>query len=137
MRRLSILLVAGALVAGCGEAQSTSAGDFEGEERAVAEVVENLQDAGERKEAARICRDLLSADLQAQLRQAGSTCEREIERSIEDAEDFELVVEDVTVTGSTAQATVRRRAGEADRRTVFEFAKVGRSWRATSLAASG
>jgi hypothetical protein len=132
-----ILLSAGALAAGCGEAQSSSAGDFEGEERAVAEVVEDLQDAGERKEADRICRDLLSADLQASLRQAGSTCEREVERSIDDAEDFELVVEDVTVTGSTARATVRRREGQADRRTTFEFEKTGRSWRATSLAAGG
>ncbi len=123
------------LLAGCGQQTTNSAEEFQGEERAVAQVVEDLQEAGETKDTGKICRQLLARELADRLNQAGTTCTREMERSIEDADDFELVVEDVTVTGATARATVRRGEGREDARTVFEFSRSGGAWRATRLSA--
>ena len=138
MRRLLILLPVVLALAGCGQASTgNSAEEFEGEERAVAQVVEDLQEAGERQDAEKICSDILAEDLAARLKDAGTTCPAEIERSIQDADDFELEVEDVTVTGESAKATVRRGTGEREERTVFEFVRASGSWRATSLAAGG
>ena len=133
MRRLltvaSLLLV----LAGCGQQAGNSAEDFEGEERAVAQVVEELQEAGERGEADRICREILVQELVAQLNQAGTTCPAEMQRAIDDADEVEVQVEDVTVTGQTARATVARQ-GDQDGTTVFEFRLVRGEWRASSLS---
>src|SRR3712207_440710 len=107
MRRASALLPLLLVLAACGQTTADSTEDFQGEEQAVAQVVEDLQRAGERNDAEKICRDILARDLSARLQQAGTSCASELERAIEDADDFELVVEDVTVTGATARATVR------------------------------
>jgi hypothetical protein len=136
VRRLSVLLLI--FVTGCGAAGNTdSTEDFTGEERAVAQVVEDLQRAGERGDSADICRDILAPALVRRLDQGATTCAAEMGRAIDDADDFDLVVEDVNVTGTTAQATVRRRTGEGDQRTVVELAKAAGVWRATELAAGG
>jgi len=136
VRRPIALLPLALLLAGCGQAATTtSAEDFRGQERAVAQVVEDLQQAGEDDDAARICRDLIVQDLARQLDGAGSSCTEEIERSIEDVDDYELVVRDVTVSGDTAQATVE--AGDAeDGRTTLRFAREGGAWRAAELPGS-
>ncbi len=134
MRRLSALLPILVLLAGCGQTTASSTEAFEGEERAVAQVVEDLQAAGERRAADDICGEILDRELVDRLREAGSTCVAEMERAIEDADDFELQVRDVTVTGQTARATVERREGGEQGTAVFEFQLVQGVWRASSLA---
>ena len=132
MRRLLALVPVVVLVAACGQTTTSSVDDFRGEERAVADAVEELQGAGERGEAERICEDLLVQDLARRLARAGGSCAEEIDRSLDDVDDFELVVDDVTVTGSTARATVTRREGE-EGRAVLQFTRVGDTWRAAQL----
>src|ERR671915_2047895 len=126
----AVPLVLAALAAGCG-ASASSAGDFEGEERRVADVVEKLQSAGETGDAAEICDEVLASELREEMQAAGANCEQELEKAIEDADDFELEVEDVTISGNSATAKVRGRDEGEERVRDFEFVREGRDWRAT------
>jgi hypothetical protein len=129
---LAVPLVLAALAAGCG-ASSSSAGAFEGEEKRVADVVEKLQSAGETGDAAEICDEVLASELRDQIQAAGADCEQELDKAIKDADDFELEVEDVTISGNSATAKVRGRDDGEERVRDFEFVREGRDWRATSL----
>jgi hypothetical protein len=128
----AVLLALAAIASGCGGSAS-SAGDFEGEEKRVADVVEQLQSAGETGDAAEICSEVLAKELRDQIQEAGANCEQELEKAIKDADDFELEVEDVTITGNSATAKVKGRDGGEERVRDFEFVREGRDWRATSL----
>lgn len=132
-RRLAILPLL--LLAGCGAStQPSSAEKFKGDERAVAQKVEDLQQAGERREPERICNDILARSLVAQLEAAGADCRSEMEKAIEDADDYALDVEDVSISGSTATVKVKR--GEDGPTETMEFTEEGGQWRATSLSGS-
>ena len=134
MRRslLALPLALAALAAGCGASDSTSAG-FEGQEKAVADQVEKIQSAGEARDAKQLCDDMLATSLRDAIANAGSSCEVELDKAIRDADDFNLDVEDVTVTGDTAVAKVKTGSGDDAETRDFEFEKEGDSWRATSL----
>jgi len=129
---LAVLLVLAALANGCGAAAS-SAGDFEGEEQAVAEVVERIQSAGEGGDATEICDEVLATALRDAIAESGSTCEQELDKAITDADDFDLEVEEVTVDGAEATARVRGRDGDAERVRELQFTREGDDWRATAL----
>jgi len=131
---LALPLVLAALAAGCG-ATTSSAGDFEGQEKAVADQVEKIQSAGESRDAKQLCDDVLAAELRDAIAEAGSSCEVELDKAIRDADDFELTVEDVTITGTTAVAKVRTGSDDDDETRDFEFERDGDTWRATSLGA--
>jgi hypothetical protein len=131
----AVVLALAALASGCG-ASGSSAGDFEGEEKRVADVVEQLQSAGEAGDAAEICNEVLAKELRDQIQEAGASCEQELEKAINDADDFELDVEDVTISGNSATAKVKGRDGGEERVRDFEFVREGSDWRATSLGSS-
>jgi hypothetical protein len=129
---IAVPLVLAALASGCAGGAS-SANDFQGEQKQVADVVEKLQSAGETGDAKAICDDILSKALADQIKAAGSTCEQELDKAIKDADDFDLDVESVTIDGDKATAKVKGRDRGADRVRTFEFEREGSSWRATSL----
>jgi len=131
-RLLPLPLVLAALVAGCGASTSSSA-DFEGEEKAVADQVEKIQSAGEARDAKQLCDEVLATALRDAIAAAGSSCEVELDKAIRDADDFALEVEDVTISGDTATATVRTGTGSDEQTRDFEFERDGTGWRATSL----
>ena len=135
MRRSNALVTVPLLalaLAGCAPTQqSSSSKDFKGEAQNVADVVGDLQSAGQRKDAAKICSDVLSAKLVDSLRSGGSTCVDEMDKAITDADDYKLTVEDVTVNGDTATAKVKN--GKDGPTSTLEFAKESGGWRATSL----
>ena len=135
MKRRLVILLPLLLLAGCGaSAEPSSVEKFRGEDREVAQKVEDLQRAGERREPETICRDILSRALVQQLEAAGTTCPEEMQKAIEDADDFALDVQDVNVSGSTATVTVRR--GDDGPTETMEFTQEGGQWRATSLSGS-
>jgi hypothetical protein len=136
MRRslAAVPLVLAALAAGCA-GSSSSANDFEGEQKRVADVVEKLQSAGETGDAKEICDEVLARSLADQIKAAGSTCEQEMDKAIKDADDFDLEVEKVSLDGNTATAEVKGRDRGADRVRTFEFERDGSNWRVTSLGA--
>ena len=76
---------------------------------------------------------MLATSLRDAIANAGSSCEVELDKAIRDADDFNLDVEDVTVTGDTAVAKVKTGSGDDAETRDFEFEKEGNSWRATSL----
>lgn len=133
MRRL--LIVGALLIAGCG-GEASSAGNFEGEERAVADAVEEVQTAAQRGDAEKLCRDLLAKSLRDRAGQAGTSCDKEIEKAVDDADSFDLDVRTVTVTGTTARAEVRGEAGEETRSGTIELVKEDGRWRVSSFSGS-
>jgi hypothetical protein len=134
MRRLVLLPLL--LLAGCGQAQ-TSANEFEGDEKAVAQTIEDLQAAAQGRKPAEICSDILSRALADKLKSTGNDCVREMEKVTSDADDFELEVTEVSVTGTTATATVKaRKGGDDDAETTFSLAREDGDWRLTDLGAT-
>jgi len=129
---LAVPLVLASLAAGCA-GSSSSAGKFKGEEKNVAEQVEKLQSAGQTGDAAEICDDVLSKALREQVEAPGSNCEQELDKALKDADDFDIDVEDVTITGTRATAKVKGRDRGTDRVRELEFVREGPDWRATSL----
>jgi hypothetical protein len=134
MKRLLVLL--GVLaIAGCGaQADPSSVDKFQGEQRAVAQKVEDLQKAGEGRDPEDICSEILARSLVQQLEAAGVSCADEMKKAIEDADDYELDVQKVTISGSNATVSVRR--GDDGPTETMEFTKESGQWRATSLSGS-
>jgi hypothetical protein len=133
MMRLTIVLFMTLTLAGCGaQAQTSSLDKFKGGDREVAQQVEDLESDGKRGKAEDICSDILAKSLVDELNTAGTDCTTEMKKAIEDADDFDLEVLDVKVTGDQATATVRR--GDDGPTETMAFTREGSSWRATALS---
>jgi hypothetical protein len=130
MRRILVLLPAVAALAGCA-AQGGPAGGFRGEQKAVAQTVSDLGEAGRRKNPQKICTNLLARSLVAKLKTAQGDCVEEMTRATDDADDFTFRVRSVQVRGAQATAVVEQ--GKHDARHTFSFAREGGRWRATSF----
>jgi hypothetical protein len=125
-------LVAALGVAGCSTTGSSSSSTkFTGAQGDVAKVVSDLQQDGQRKDANKICAQILSRKLVDELSQAGTSCEQEMKKAIQDADDFDLNVQKVTVNGSSATAVVRR--GDNGPTSTFRFVREGGTWKATDF----
>ena len=135
MRRVqsSITLAAAALaLAGCAAQGPSSAGDFKGDERDVAAVIDDLQNAGRSGDPEKVCNDIFTTELANRFKAGSSTCVDEVEDAMRDVNDYDLEVQDVTVTGDTATAKVRQ--GKEHRTATFTFQRVGSGWRASGLS---
>ena len=132
---LASALAFGAFAAGCGRSEPDSSGKFKGEEKLVANAIEDLQDAGRKGDATRICRDLLARDVVRTISKAGDkTCAQRVKDSLDDADVFDLSVKSVTVKGATATATVTSDDGnEKDRVDTMTLAKEGKRWKIAAL----
>ena len=130
--RLLPLLLAVA-IAGCGQAQ-TSAGDFKGAEKDVADTIEQLQTSAQNRKPEDICSEVLARGLVEKLKSSGNDCVDEMEKIIGDADDFELDVTKVTITGTTASAAVKARRGDRDDAvTNFALEREDKKWRLTDF----
>jgi len=134
MKRAVIAITAILALAGCGAEQETSVDRFSGAERDVAQKVEDLQDAGESRKPEDICSEILASTLVDQLEAAGTDCADEMSKAIDDADDFDLEVREITVNGDDATARVQR--GDGGPTATFEFTRENGQWRATSLGAA-
>jgi hypothetical protein len=136
-RRLSIALavVLAAALAGCTTQRtaSDSASKFRGDQRLVANVVENLQRAASKNDQAQICRDLLAKPLVTQLAQHGGTCERAVRTALKDTDLTDLSVTAVRITGPSARAQVTFANNGKDRRQGLDLVKEGTVWRIGSF----
>ena len=134
LRLLPLLLAA--VIAGCGQAQS-SAGDFKGAEKDVAETIEQLQTSAQNRKPEDVCADVLARALVEKLKTSGSDCVDEMEKLIGDADDYELDVTKVTISGTTASATVKARRGDREGVTTFALAREDSEWRLTDFGSTG
>jgi hypothetical protein len=135
MRRILLPLaaVAAALaLAGCGSGESSSAGGFEGQEKEVAQVVEDLQRAAQSRDGGKVCSELLARELVDELSSGDQDCIDEVEKAIGDADDYELRVTDVSVEGESATATVE----DGDRRAKFALVRQDGRWRIAEMDAA-
>jgi hypothetical protein len=139
VRLLTPVAVLGAtlgLVA-CGQAKD-SAGDFQGEQRNVADVVEKLQTEGRNRNAGRICNDLLAPALvrRIEAQNQGARCADVLDPNLNDTDAFELQVEKVTITGPRATVDVTSEAGDDTRTDQLTLQKVGADWKIATLGAA-
>ena len=129
-------LLLAAAVAGCAQAPS-SGGNFKGAKKEVADTIEQLQTAAQNRKPADICSEVLARALVDKLKTSGNACVDEMEKIVNDADDFELDVTAVTITGTTATATVKARKGGRDNTvTTLALAREDGQWRLTSFGAS-
>jgi hypothetical protein len=133
MRRLPALLallLAAAALGGCAGTQAnSSAGDFEGADRDVAQVIDDLKSSRDPEE---ICSRIFSDELAKSLAAGGHDCVEEVQATIRDVAGTDLEVRDVSVSGTTARAQVSQDGKTA----TFELERGGSGWRITSLGAS-
>ena len=126
---VAVLLAASAL-AGCSTAQpNASAGEFEGAERDVAQVVDDLKGSRDPEE---VCSRIFADELARSLAAGSRDCVDEVDAMLRDVGSTKLDVRDVTITGTTARAEVRQ-SGES---ATFELARGDDGWQITSLGAS-
>jgi len=131
MPRLPLVLLAALLLAGCTQ-QPTASNDFEGPEKAVAQVVLDLSEDAQRGRQAHVCGEILSERLQRSV--AGdSSCDSEVKKAFEDADAAQIEVDDVTITGDRATAVVHSDDREKEVRRTFELVREDGGWRIASF----
>jgi hypothetical protein len=134
MRRLLALsLLAALALSACGTS-TTPTPKFKGSAKDVADQIDKLAAAGRRGDAKTICDDILASQLLTQLKTAGGDCESEMKDAIRDANDFDLNVRAVKVTGNNATAQVQQ--GDKGKTATFTFVKEGNAWKASALGGS-
>jgi hypothetical protein len=126
-----LALVPALLVAGCTSAGSTSSKKFEGAAADVSKAVGDLQQAGQRKDSAKLCSEVLAQTLVSKLDSSGTSCRSEMDKAVTDADEYSLDVSDVKVTGKTATATVRN--GDDGPTKTLELVREGNRWKVSSL----
>jgi hypothetical protein len=135
MRRVHALITVAAVaggLAGCSATPPSSAGDFKGTERDVAQVVDDMQKAGRTGKPDKLCNDIFTASLAEKFKAGSETCVDEVEKAMRDVNDYDIKVEDITITGNTATAKVTQ--GKEKRGGTIGFERTGNSWRVSSIS---
>ena len=136
-RAMTAALLAAALgAAGCGSADTNSAEDFKGEQKAVAQTVEDIQKAGRDGDEQKFCKDLLAAPVVARLRAqpgAKNDCADALGDSLEDADSFDMTAKKITIEGDRALVVVKSDAGDDDRTDTLTFVREGGDWKLASI----
>ena len=131
-RSLLILAALGAFaVAGCtGQSSSKdSSGNFTGDQRLVANTVEDFESAASKGDQNKVCSDFLSKSLVATYAKQGGTCEKAVDGALKDADTFGLTVESVAINGQQATAKVKAEHGKKDVVETLTLVKEGTGWR--------
>jgi hypothetical protein len=131
---LAPVLAATVVLAGCAGAPSSgssSTSKFNGDERLVANTVEDLESASSPRgtDTGKICRDVLTSALAKQIAAAGGTCEKGVDNALKDSDGYQLTVQKVAIDGTTAVAQVKTETGDHDRIQSIALQKQGAGWR--------
>jgi hypothetical protein len=129
-------LAAALAVGGCASADTNSADDFQGQRKAVAQTVEDIQKAGRDGDEQKFCDDLLAAPVVSRLRAqpgAKNDCATALGDSLEDADSFDMTAKSVTIAGNRATAVVKSDAGKKDRSDTLTFVREGSNWKLASI----
>jgi hypothetical protein len=118
-------------VAGC-TTQGTSndsSGKFKGDQRLVANAVEDFESAASKGDQDKICSDYLAKDLVAAFAKQGGSCAHAVDGALKDSDSFGLTVESVQVSGQQATARVKADRGNKDVTRTLTLVKQGTGWR--------
>lgn len=128
----AFLLVA--LLGGCGASgTSKNTGDFKGDEKAVAQVVDDLSRAASKRDAKAICNEVFAPALAGQLRRGSDDCRAIVKEQLKDADVYKLDVKSARVTATTASASVQSQVNGDDDLKTLRFVREGRAWRLAGL----
>ena len=128
------LALAGVALAGCGGGKHESPGKnakrYFGDQRAVAQVVDDLGAASRSGDTKRICSEIFSAQLAKSVAaQAGGSCEAEVKKQLV-TQNEDITVQQLAISGSRALATVKEQSGKTSR---LVFTHQDGSWRIDSI----
>ena len=111
---------------GGGDDDNSNADRFEGAEKQVAIVVDDLQSASREADTKAICRELFTAAHAARVASgAGTTCESKAKQEIA-VSDETIEVQGLIVDGQTATARVKEQTGKVS---TLAFVKSAGGWR--------
>jgi hypothetical protein len=129
-----LALLAAAVLAGCsGQTSSNSADDFSGDQKAVAQVIDDLSSAGSDGDAKEICDTLLSRELSSQLQQGARDCQDVIDDQLSDANTFDLEVTEIEIDGDAATARVESTFDGEDVLRTLRLERDGQAWRLVGI----
>ena len=125
IKPVALLLALALLVGGCTQGGSDSADDFEGEQKAVAEVIDDLSRAASRADGTEICEDIYSDSYAKAIaaRDARRSCGEVIEEALDDTDRTKMTVKRVTVAGSRATAVVESEVDDETRTDTFTLTR--------------
>jgi outer membrane PBP1 activator LpoA protein len=131
-----LALVAAVVLAGCTTQSSSddSTSKFRGDQRLVANTVEDFESAASKGDQDKICRDLLAKALVDDYAQRGGTCEKAVDAALKDTDSFDLTVERVSISGQEATASVKADRGKKDINQSLTLVKQGAGWRISAFA---
>ena len=138
VRPILLALTAALALAGCGATDSDSSADFEGEERLVANTIEDISDAARSDDGEELC-SLLSEALVDKVRTVagdGVRCQDAIEDAIDDVDSFDVKVLSVRIDGTAATAGVESKENDDKIRDSFGLVKEGGRWKVNALSAA-
>jgi hypothetical protein len=134
---LPIAALAAVALAGC-TTQTTSddsSGKFTGDQRLVANTIEDFESAASKGDQDQICRELLAKPLIATYAKQGGTCEKAVDGALKDADSFGLTVESVSIADGKATARVKSDRGKKDIVQSMTLVKEGPGWRISAFEA--
>ncbi|WCB96806.1 hypothetical protein DSM104299_05574 [Baekduia alba] len=136
--RLAALLCLSALtLTACGQTDDDSSSDFKGDQKAVAQTVEDLQKASKKRDETKICADLLAPALVTKIKTASKgTCEKVLKDALRDVDSWELDVKKVAIDGTSATATVQSDTGKDNRTDTLTLVKVDNTWKISELGSA-
>jgi len=120
-------------IAGCGGAARDSTKDFAGEKQKVAAVVEELEKAARADDPGTVCTKLFTDARLAILKEQGTNCKTGVKDSFKDADSFDIAVDDVTITGTSAQAKITAGTGSKKKTETLVLKRDGVVWKVDSL----
>jgi hypothetical protein len=129
-------LAVAALAAGCAaqtSSSSNSVSKFRGDQRAAAQVVEDLQAAANDSDEAKICDQILAKALATRLAAAGHGCPAVVDATLKDTDSTDMTVEAVRVDGNRATARVKFETGKQDRRGAIALVRERGAWRVSGF----
>jgi predicted lipid-binding transport protein (Tim44 family) len=129
---LAAALVAAALGAGCAPQQartSDKVSQFQGDQRAAAQAVEDLESAAQDGDEAKLCAQVFAKSFADRVAAAGGGCTNAVKAAIRDADSIDMTVQSVRVNGDRATARVKFETGKKDRQGNVTLVREGGRWR--------
>ena len=132
----ALALSATVVAIGCGgddDDVNNNADNYEGTEAEVAQVIDDLGNAGRDGDGTKICEDIFTADLVKSIeRGAGQSCESEVDDNLEQ-DEYELEIDSLEVDGDSATVGT---TDQKDRSALLRLQRIDGAWRVVSFSPS-